>query len=905
MAIVALFLVAAAAIGLVSFAVYEYYTLAASLPPVDDLLQRASQFETTRILDRNRNLLYEILDPQAGRRTQVALSDVSPAMVAATIATEDAQFYRHPGFDLLAIVRAVWQNLQGGETVSGASTITQQIARNLLFTPEERTQQTGLRKIREILLSAEITRRFTKDEILELYLNQVYYGSLAYGVEAAAETYFQVSARDLNLAQASFLAGLVQAPAVYDVFTNREAAFTRQRQVLTLMAIASQEQGCLFVSNSPTRVCITPEGAGAAAAELAAYPFRPSSVLIRYPHWVNYVRSELERLYDPQTIYRSGFTITTTLDPSLQDLAQGLVQEQVTALADRHVTTGALVAIRPSTGEILAMVGSADFDNEEIDGQINMAVRPRQPGSSIKPLTYTAAFERGWTPATLIWDVPSEFPPSGLSTDPRPPYEPVNYDERFHGPVTVRTALANSYNVAAVKTLAFIGIYDNPETFGEEGFVELAQRMGITTLTRDDYGLSLTLGGGEVTLLDLTGAYAVFAEGGRRIPPAAILRIVDHTGASVYEYTPPTGEAVIRPEHAFLITSILSDNAARTPSFGAQSPLLLPFPAAAKTGTTNEFIDNWTLGFTPDLAAGVWVGNADYSPMENTSGLTGAAPIWNAFMQAAVPELTAGQPAPFVRPTGISEQVICAISGTVPSEWCPSHRTELFALDQPPLPQEQDLWREVMVDGYSLELVSAECSQFPTQRMALQVADPWARKWIEEDREGKAWLDRIGIDEEDLFFAPEEPCAADSPRPILEILDPVEGASITLPPLAIVGRVGGSAEFDRWGLEYGLGFNPDVWPDITTGNSQQTSPGTLASWDLAGVPNGPITIRLTVHSTRGGKASIVVHLNVLLPPPTPTPTPTSTSTPTETPTLAPSSTPTPTPTETPTETPTP
>ncbi|MGH2626329.1 MAG: transglycosylase domain-containing protein, partial [Anaerolineales bacterium] len=336
MAIVALFLMAAVVIALASFALYQYYTLAASLPPVDDLRQRASQFETTRILDRNGNLLYEILDPQAGRRTYVPLKDISPTMLAATIATEDAQFYRHPGFDLLGIARAVWQNTQQGDTVSGASTITQQIARNLLFTAEERSQQTGLRKIREILLAAEITRRYTKDEILELYLNQVYYGNLAYGVEAAAETYFDLPARDLNLSQASFLAGLVQAPSVYDIFTNREAALARQHQVLTLMVIASQEQGCLYVSNSPTRVCVSPEAAGAALAESAAYEFRPSDVAIRYPHWVHFVRSELERLYDPQTIYRAGFTVTTTLDPTLQDFAEQLVRDQVAALADRH-----------------------------------------------------------------------------------------------------------------------------------------------------------------------------------------------------------------------------------------------------------------------------------------------------------------------------------------------------------------------------------------------------------------------------------------------------------------------------------------------------------------------------------------------------------------------------------------
>ncbi len=569
MAILALFLLVAAAIAVVSFGLYQYYTLAAGLPSVDDLRSRAPQFETTRILDRDGNLLYEILDPQAGRRTYVPLTKISPYLVAATIATEDKLYYSHPGFDAWAIVRAIWQNYQQGDTVSGASTITQQVTRSLLFTADERTQRTALRKIREIMLAAEITRRYTKDEILELYLNQAYYGNIAYGVEAAAQTYFNTSAEKLTLTQASFLAGLVQAPAVYDIYANRDVTLNRQRQVLGLMVQASTEQGCIYVSNAPEAICVSPEEAGAAAAELANFEFPKPDVQMRFPHWVTYVRTVLEQMYDPQTIYRSGFTVYTTLDPVLEQAAQDMVKQQVDSLTDKHVTDGALVAIRPATGEILAMVGSADYNDEASHGQINMAIRPRQPGSSIKPLTYTAAFEKGWTPATLIWDVPSEFPPSGQPSDPHPPYKPVNYDERFHGPVTVRTALANSYNVPAVKTLDFVGVYGTPNN---PGLISFARRMGITTLTRDDYGLALTLGGGEVTPLEFTAAFAIFANGGLRSPTHAISRIIDVSGKVVFEYQLPAAEQVISPEHAYLMTSILSDNQARTPSFGPNSP---------------------------------------------------------------------------------------------------------------------------------------------------------------------------------------------------------------------------------------------------------------------------------------------------------------------------------------------
>ncbi len=905
LAVLGLFASVAILVAAASFLIYQYYAIARTLPSVEDLQSHAAQFETTRILDRRGNLLYEILDPHAGRRTYVPLDRISPYMVAATIATEDSQFYSHPGFDPLAIARAIWQNYQQGETVSGASTITQQIARNLLLTPEERSQRTFMRKIREIILAAEITRRYSKDQILELYLNQNYYGNLAYGVEAAAETYFQTTADRLTLSQASFLAGLVQAPSVYDVFTNRWATLARQRQVLGLMVTASSEQGCVYVSNSRHPVCVSPEEAGAAAAEFETYQFDPPDVQMRFPHWVNFVRAQLEALFDAQTIYRSGFTVYTTLDPDLQQLAQDIVAAQVATLADRHVTNGALVAIRPSTGEILAMVGSADYYNEEIDGQVNNAIALNQPGSSIKPLTYVAAFERGWTPATLIWDVPSEFPPSGNPNDPNPPYRPRNYDGRFHGPVTVRSALANSYNIPAVKVLAFVGIYDDPTTPQQEGLVAFARRLGITTFNRPDYGLSLTLGGGDVTLLELTSAYSVFANGGLRLPPFAISRIVDHQDNTVYEYQLPPGEPVVRPEHAYLISSILSDNAARTPMFGANSVLNLPFPAAVKTGTTDDTRDNWTVGYTPDLTVGVWVGNADNTQMQNTTGLTGAAPIWSQFMQIAVPAVSGGQPTPFPRPPGILDHVICAISGAEPSQWCPTQRAEMFAADQLPFPKELDLWQEVWVDGWSLELASAECPDHAQQRRGLDVNDPWARKWLQESPAGREWVERFGFRDEELFFIPHSTCSASSPRPILQITAPSDGALITAVPLDIFGRASATAHFQEWELDHGLGFDPSEWTRIVDSRSPQEQVTRLASWDMAGLPNGVITLRLVLIGSEGRRVETRIRINLNLPA-TPTPTPTPTATPTLTPSPAPpTDTPTPSPTPTPTETPAP
>src|SRR6266498_2437568 len=598
---------------------FSYYSIARTLPNVEDLKTHASQFETTRILDRNGNELYEILDPSAGRRTYVPLSQISPVLVAATIATEDKDFYTHPGFDPVAIIRALWQNYKSNGQSGGASTITQQLARALLLSPEERAQRTISRKAREIILAAEITRRYSKDDILELYLNEIYYGNLAYGIEAASETYFGKSANQLDLAEASFLAGLPQSPSVYDIYTNRDVTLARQQQVLVLMYGLTQVKGCIPVSNSEAPICVDATAAANAANDMKSRTFNSPNVNARYPHWVNFVRSQLEEKYDAQTIYRSGFVVYTTLDPTLQDEAQRLVTEQVSLLADKNAHNGALVAIKPSTGEILAMVGSPDFNNEAISGQINMADSPtRQPGSSIKPINYVAAFEKGWTPATLIWDVPSEFPPSGDPNDTREPYRPVNYDGEFHGPVTVRTALSNSFNIPAVKTLNFVRIYDDPNTPQKDGMIAMAERLGITSFTRPDYGLSLTLGGGDVSLLELTSAYSVFANYGKRIPPVSILKIVDFQGKVIYQYQPPAGDQVIRAEHAFLISSIISDNDARSWMFGRNSVLNLPFQVAAKTGTTNDFRDNWTLGYTPDLVTGVWVGNADYTPMVNT-----------------------------------------------------------------------------------------------------------------------------------------------------------------------------------------------------------------------------------------------------------------------------------------------
>jgi len=831
-------------------AVAGYVYLAATLPSPDELVARTARFATTKIYDREGTLLYEFFDPQGGRRTVVPLSRISPFLIQATIATEDARFYQHPGFDPLGIARAFWQNLREKEIVSGASTIPQQLARLAFLSPE----RTLSRKLKEVVLASEISRRYSKQAILEMYLNSIYYGNLAYGVEAAAETYFGKSAAELTLAEAALLAGIPQSPALYDPFVHPEAAKARQKVVLGRMV----EEGY-----------ISPAQAQAALAE--ELHFAPQEMEIKAPHFVMYVRELLEKRYGTDVLYRGGLRVYTTLDLRLQSLAERIAREHVARLKDRHVTNAALVAIRPQTGEILAMLGSVDFFDPSIDGQVNVALALRQPGSAIKPITYLAAFEKGWTPATLIWDLPTEFPDGA-----NPPYKPTNYDDKFHGPVLVRVALGSSYNVPAVKTLQFVGI---------PAFLEMARRLGITTLTRPDYGLSLTLGGGEVSLLELTGAYAVLANGGRRIPPVAILRVEDSLGRLIEEYIPPPGEQVISPQHAYLITHILADNEARTPAFGPNSPLKLSRPAAAKTGTTNDWRDGWTIGYTPDLVVGVWVGNSDNSPMKRVPGVKGAGPIWHDFMEEALKDKP---PVDFPRPDGIVEVEICALSGAKPSEVCPTRKKELFVAGTEPTDPGLDFHQKVRICRATGKRATEFCPPQLVEEKVFEVYPP----------EGREWALEHGIPQ-----PPEEFCDLHTFAPRMAILQPTEGQEVR-GTVEVLGHAF-IPDFSHYVIEYGETHNPLGWGRVSGPHETPVDGGLLGYWDTTALHNGPHTLRVVAFDHQGLSYEARVRVYVANPTPTPTftPTPTPTHTPTFTP--APSPTFTPVPSPMPTHTPTP
>lgn len=886
------------------FAISQYLEIASTLPSVDELQTRASQFETTYILDRNGNILYEIVDPNAGKRTYVPLERISPYLIAATIATEDKEYYNHPGFDLIALARALYTNYTSGEIVSGASTITQQLARLLLLT-DERFEQSYERKAREIILAAEITRRYSKEQVIELYLNEIFYGNRSYGIEAASSTYFNITAADLNVWQSAFLAGIPQTPAVYDIYNNREATINRFKTVLVLMYELSKETGCIHIGEDLEPVCLDAIQTVEASDALEAYQFTKQDINMQFPHWVVFIQSLLESQFDAQTIYRSGFTVYTTLDPDMQRDAEQAVTNQLAQMTGKNATNGAVVVMNPTNGEILSMVGSADFNNAAISGQVNMALsNTRQPGSSIKPLTYLAAFEKDWTPSTLIWDVPTKFRPSTDPFDTSPDYEPVNYDGRFHGPVLVRDALANSYNIPAVKALEYVGVYDDPNTAEQDGFINFARRLGITSLNRTDYGLALTLGGGEVSLLEMTSAFQVLANEGRKVAPVAITKVVDHQGVVLFEYQPPAGDQVVRSAHAYMISSILSDSAARAPMFGFNSILNLPFQAAAKTGTTNDFRDNWTMGYTPDLVVGVWVGNADYTPMINTTGVEGAAPIWAQIMQAGINRYKGGNATPFARPSDVVDTTICTVSGTQPSEYCPTYKTEIFASDQQPLPKDQDLWLKTAIDSWTNLQASPSCSEFTKEALTINVEDKSAIEWL-GTQPGRDWASNNGFPDP-IVIKPERECRLDDPRPIISLIGVSDNAVIQDNPFVIAGVVDATANFKQFKLHWGEGPDPTEWTAITPDwiTYPITSAAEIVSWDLTDIDADVITLRVTIHSTINTEVQKKWVLRLDIPTPTPTLTPTATMTPTLTPTIPPVPTETPTPPPEPTVEPT-
>ena len=631
------------AMFLASFVIIPLFAF--TLPSPDKIVR--SEGFSTKILDRNGQVLYDIFSQQ--RRTPITFDEVPIYLKQATISIEDKNFYKHQGFDPLGMLRGLSKIITRG-SAQGGSTITQQLVKNGLLTSE----RSIFRKIKEFLLAVQIEKKYTKDEILLMYLNEIPYGGTAYGVEAASEIYFGKKASDLNLIESAVIAGIPQRPSYYSPFSSSpEAYIDRATQVLRRM----REDDF-----------ITKDQEAEAVAQLPNIEFQAKGAFFKAPHFVQYVQKILEDRYGENIVESGGLKVTTTLDWTLQEEMQNIVKEEITKVEGQKITNGASVAIDPQTGEILAMVGSKDFNDPNYDGQVNVTMSLRQPGSAIKPITYVTAFKEGYTPATMIMDVPTTFP----GEEGQPDYNPVNYDGKYRGPMQLRYALGNSINVIAVKTLALVGIKDTLQT---------AYDLGLTTLeptkeTLSRVGLSLTLGGGEVRLLELTAAYSAFTNKGYKVEPVSILKVEDSKGKVLEEVEPKKGKRVLSEEQAYLIASVLSDNGARSEIFGTNSLLNVSGRTlAVKTGTTNDKRDNWTVGGNSQVMIGVWVGNNDNSPMLSVaSGVSGASPIWR---RSVLEALSGEADVPFEIPSGIVTASVDSMSGFRSHDGYPS-RTEYF-----------------------------------------------------------------------------------------------------------------------------------------------------------------------------------------------------------------------------------
>ena len=602
---------------------------------------------STKIVDRNGESIYDLYTDV--NRVPVSMSEIPLQLQQATIAIEDKEFYTHQGFSMWGMVRGFSRLFTRGYA-QGGSTLTQQLVKNVLLSSERSLP----RKFKELVLSLQIERKFSKDEILQMYLNEAPYGGTAVGIAAASDRYFGKTPMELTLTEVAILAGMPQAPSRYSPYgSSPEAYIGRSEAVLRRM----REDG--YISEEQEKQSVS---------ELSSTEFLSQSVSLRAPHFVFFVKDQLAELLGESAVEAGGFTVTTTLDLSMQEVAQEAVTEEIAELEGVHITNGAAIMMDPQSGEILAMVGSKDYSDPDYDGKVNVVMSMRQPGSAIKPVTYAAAFSEGYSPGTMILDVPTKFP-GGADGEF---YEPRNYDGEFRGPVQLRYALGSSLNVPAVKLLSLVGLKD---------MLSLAYSMGLdslepTTANMNRLGLSATLGGGEVRLFDLARAYSSFANGGERVESVSILK-VERDGKTLYENKSLRKSRVMSEEVAFLINDVLSDNNARLLTFGSNSYLNMGARAVAvKTGTTNDKRDNWTIGWSSNVLIGVWVGNNDNSPMTAVaSGVSGASPIWRKIMIDAWDKYKGDE---FKPPSGVEQIAIDKISGYPEHDGYPS-RNEYFA----------------------------------------------------------------------------------------------------------------------------------------------------------------------------------------------------------------------------------
>ena len=856
-----------AAVGAAAGAAFGIYqSIADDLvePTEIELTQRS--LGTSKVFD-NRGpegeLLFEFSDPFSGLRNPIKLENVSRHLINATVSTEDATFFENRGVNTRGLLRAAWENigLGAGDFLggSGGSSITQQLVKNVLIPLEERTERSVSRKLKETILALELTEQYSKTQILEWYLNSIFYGNHAYGIGAASQRYFGKPAAELTLAEAALLAGLPQAPATHDPFTNPIGVKARQADVLDLMAING------YLSQAEAEL------AKAEPLQFASQQFE-----IKAPHFVLYVQNEIEqlcargRLELPANVEScddlltdGGLRVTTTLDYDLQLQAEQIVRNDLATFEEQTgAHNAALISIDPTTGEISVMVGSRNFFREDIDGQVNNTIALNSPGSSIKPITYVTGFLRDpkrWNPATIIWDIPFEFEEFDGTT-----FTPENFDDIFRGPVSLRSALANSMNVPAFRTADALGVGN---------VLDVAHRLGITTMQDlSQFGPAITLGGGDVTLLDLVFAYSVFANqglmrgqhtmldlpfGNRALDPVAVREIHDINGNLLYRLDEPVVRRVLPVQQAFQITDILSDNQARSTLYGLNSTLVLDRPAAAKTGTAGEpgrndvRRDYWTVGYTPQLVTGVWVGNADNEPMTGGSSSRTAGLIWHDLMIAAHQGLPIES---FEQPEGLTTSEVFIPSlrllrgGEERDEFasqnpCGTRRSELFVAGTG-VPDEQNrICTELEIDTRTFRVASSS-TPANARLKGFFLLPPIGAETGDPDEEIVEWLRANKV-----RYVGDDGDATDND--IFARLDtPPNGAELGQGSVLIRGRAAGDGVV-AWSLSYAFLERPGDVPSAEdfVELSRSENPlrsGQLGRWDTRTLESGLYLLRLTV-----------------------------------------------------------
>lgn len=830
-------------VGILTALLFAWY--ARDLPTPEKIVRREGF--ATKILDRNGELLYEVFADQ--QRTPVAIEDIPDMLKKATVAIEDKEFYTHGGFDITGIIRGGLRFFTRGKA-QGGSTLTQQLVKNVLLT----TERSAARKIKEFILSVQIERRYSKDQILQMYLNEAPYGGTAWGVTTAAESYFGKNVKDLSLVESAILAGMPQRPTAYSPYGATPDAYkARTTDVLRRM----REDGY-----------ISKDEEAKALEEMGSIVFKDQTVGIKAPHFVLYVKQLLEDMYGERLVEQGGLKVTTTLDFELHKKTQDIVTEEIAKVESSHITNGSAVVIDPQTGELLSMVGSKNYFAQDYDGQVNVALSLRQPGSSIKPVTFATAFKKGYPPSYMLVDALTEFPGGDGE-----PYKPQNYTGEYHGPIQLRFALGNSLNVPAVKILALVGVKDMLQT---------AFDMGFTTLEPSNenmkrFGLSVTLGGGEVRLLDMVAAYSAFANGGLRVEPISILKVEDKDGKVLFEHKNVKNRRVLDEGVAFLMNHVLADNNARTLTFGPNSYLTMGDQVAVKTGTTNDKRDNWTVGWSTSMLTGVWVGNNDNSPMTKVaSGVTGASPIWRRIMNEA---LKVKPSAPWPIPSNVEAVLVDSISGYPEHHGFPARSEYVIKGTLQPLPDPIHAMVKVCKSSGKLatEVDIAKGEYDEKEFVVLTESDPLNKDKNSWQEAINAWL---GGYSDGKYHPPTEYCDS-SNEVVVKVKSPGDQQNFDGSTVKLEVDTTTSYEIDR--IE--VFVDGALYPPAFAGTER------LRDAEITGLKKGKHTLRIKV-IRKDGKSGESGDIRIgtggtKWDEPDPTPVPTATPLPTATPTPSP------------------